>query len=75
MKTSHDIRKKATAISEQDRRTLLTITEDIKFLIEAPKINEETLIKINNMISSLTSLKENYTWLIIRALKQNHMLD
>ena len=75
MRTSHDIKKKATAISEQDKKTLETIMEDIKFLLKTPRINEETLIKINNMISSLNSLKENYTWLIIRALKQNHMLD
>mgnify|MGYP003149660169 CR=1 FL=1 len=75
MRTSHDIRKKATAISEQDQKTLRTIIEDINFLIKTPKINEETLVKISNMITSLNSIKENYTWLIIRALKQNHMLD
>jgi len=75
MRTSHDIKKKATAISEQDRRILLTLIEEINFLIKTPTINEEILVKITNMISSLNSLKENYTWLIIRALKQNHMLD
>ena len=75
MRTSHDIKKKASAISEQDKKTFETIIEDIKFLLKSPKINEETLIKINNMISSLNSLKENYTSSIIRALKQNHMLD
>jgi|TARA_Y100000310_G_C20576834_1_gene760863 hypothetical protein len=75
MRTSHDIKKKANAISEQDKKILQTITEDVKFLLQTQKINEETLIKINNMISSLNGLKENYTWLIIRALKQNHMLD
>ena len=75
MRTSHDIRKKATAISEQDQKTLRTLIEDINFLIKTPKINEETLVKISNMITSLNSIKENYTWLIIRALKQNHMLD
>ena len=75
MRTSHDIRKKATAISEQDQKTLRTLIEDIKFLLTTPKINEDTLVKISNMITSLNSIKENYTWLIIRALKQNHMLD
>jgi len=75
MRTSHDIKKKATAISEQDQKTLRTLIEDIKFLLTTPKINEDTLVKINNMIISLNSIKENYTWLIIRALKQNHMLD
>tara|TARA_R100001530_G_scaffold117385_1_gene84527 strand:+ start:911 stop:1138 length:228 start_codon:yes stop_codon:yes gene_type:complete len=75
MRTSHDIRKKVTAISEQDQKTLRTLIEDIKFLLTTPKINEDTLVKINNMIISLNSIKENYTWLIIRALKQNHMLD
>tara|TARA_Y100001951_G_C11140407_1_gene183330 strand:+ start:219 stop:446 length:228 start_codon:yes stop_codon:yes gene_type:complete len=75
MRTSHDIKKKATAISEQDQKILRTIIEEIKFLLETPKINEDTLLKINNILSSLNSLKENYTSSIIRALKQNHMLD
>ena len=75
MRTSHDIKKKATAISEQDKKTLETIIEDIKFLLKTPRINEDTLLKINNILSSLNSLKENYTSSIIRALKQNHMLD
>jgi hypothetical protein len=75
MRTSQDIRKKATAITEQDQKTLRTLIEEIKFLLATPKINEDTLIRINNMIATMNSLKEKYTWLIIRAIKQNHMLD
>ena len=75
MKTSKDIKKKESAICEEDRKNLETVIEDIKFILEKPKIDEELLRKLTNINSTLSILKENYTWRILRALKQNHMLD
>jgi Mg2+ and Co2+ transporter CorA len=75
MKTSKDIKKKESAISEEDKKTLQTIMEDIKFIVEKTKLDEELLRKLTNISSTLSVLKENYTWRILRALKQNHMLD
>ena len=75
MKTSKDIKKKESAISEEDRKTLETTIQDIKFILEKPKIDEELLRKLTNISTTLSVMKESYTWRILRALKQNHMLD
>jgi len=75
MKTSKDIKKKESALSEEDKKNLQTVIEDIKFILDKAKIDEELLRKLTNINSTLSILKENYTWRIFRALKQNHMLD
>ena len=75
MKTSKDIKKKESAISEEDKKNLETAIEDIKLILEKSKIDEELLRKLTNINATLSILKENYTWRILRALKQNHMLD
>ena len=75
MKTSKDIKKKESAISEEDKKNLETVIEDIKLILEKSKVDEELLRKLTNINATLSILKENYTWRILRALKQNHMLD
>ena len=75
MKTSKDIKKKESAISEEDRKNLETTIQDIKFILEKPKIDEDLLRKLTNISTTLSIMKESYTWRIFRALKQNHMLD
>jgi len=75
MRTSQDIRKKETEISPEEKKQLETIIEEIKFILKSPKVNENTLNQLKNVITSATNLKENYTLRIIRKLKQNHMLD
>lgn len=75
MKTAKDIKKKESALSEEDKKILETTIEDLKFIIAKSKVDEELLRKMNNVIASVTILKENYVWRILRALKQNHMLD
>ena len=75
MKTSKDIKKKESALSEEEKKYLQSAIEDLKEIIAKSKVDEELLRKFSNIVSTLTSLKENYTWRIFRALKQNHMLD
>tara|TARA_R110001583_G_scaffold73623_1_gene204747 strand:- start:9559 stop:9786 length:228 start_codon:yes stop_codon:yes gene_type:complete len=75
MKTSHDIQKKACAFSEQEVKNLQTLVTEVKSVLENSKINEDTLMSLTNMITTLSTLKENCMWRIIRAAKQNHMLD
>ena len=75
MRTSHDIRKKQTELSEQEIKNLQSIIEEIKFILEQKKVNEDILTKLTNVLTTINSLKENYMWRIIRAAKQNHMLD
>ena len=75
MQTSDNIKKKDSQLSEQDKKTLATLKEDINFILENPKITEEILKKLWNMSTTISSLRENYMWRILRATKQNHMLD
>ena len=75
MKTSKDIKKKESALSEEEKKYLQSAIEDLKEIIAKSKVDEELVRKFSNIVSTLTSLKENYTWRILRALKQNHMLD
>jgi len=75
MRTSKDIRQKEKALSESEIKTLQTLREEIKIILEIKKINEDVLTKLTNAMTTLGTLKENCMWRIIRAAKQNHMLD
>ena len=75
MRTSHDIKKKQTELSEQEIKNLQSVTEEIKFILQQRKVNEDILTRLTNILTTINSLKENYMWRIIRAAKQNHMLD
>ena len=75
MKSLQNIKKEASQLSEQDKKSLQTVGEELKMLIQHKKIDEETLIKLTNVITTLSSLKENYMWRILKAAKQNHMIN
>jgi len=75
MKTRQSIEKQVFQISEDDRNNLMTLVEDINQIRDKKTISEDTLTKLSNIITVLGSLKENYMWRLLRAAKQNHMLD
>ena len=75
MRTSKDIRAKEKALSEQEIKTLQEVKEEITMILEIKKVNEEILTKLSNVITTMSTLKDNYMWRILRAAKQNHMLD
>jgi len=75
MKSSESIKKQASLFSEAEVRTLSTTADDIKDLVKMNKLSEDALRKLDNIISTLQGVKENFMWRIIRAAKQNHMLD
>ena len=75
MKSLQNIKKEASQLSEQDKKSLQTVGEELKMIIQHKKIDEETLIKLANILTTLSSLKENYMWRLIKAAKQNHMLN
>ena len=75
MKTRQSIEKQVFQISEDDRNNLMTLIEDIKQIIDKKTISEDTLTKLTNLITVLGSLKDNYMWRILKAAKQNHMLN
>ena len=75
MKSLQNIKKEASQLSEQDKKSLQTVGEELKMIIQHKKIEEETLIKLANILTTLNSLKENYMWRLLRAAKQNHMIN
>jgi hypothetical protein len=75
MKNINDIKKQETLFSEAEIRSLTALSEDIKSVIQFNKVQEDTLRKLDNIITTLQGLKENFMWRVIRAAKQNHMLD
>lgn len=75
MKNINDIKKQETLFSEAEIRSLLSLSEDIKAVVQINKVQEDTLRKLDNIITTLQGVKENFMWRVIRAAKQNHMLD
>jgi len=75
MKTRETIKKEASTISEQDVITLQATIEEINMILQKRTINEDILAKLANILTTVGALRENYMWRIIRATKQNHMLD
>ena len=75
MKSRETIEKEIFAISEDDKKSILALSEEIKMSTEKRIVNEELIHKLANIISTLENLKENYMWRLLRAAKQNHMLD
>ena len=75
MKTRQSIEKQVFQISEEDSNNLMALIEDINQIKNKKTISEDTITKLGNIITVLGSLKENYMWRLLRAAKQNHMLD
>ena len=75
MKTRQSIEKQMFTISEEERVNLRSLIEDINQIVDKKVVSEETIRKFTNIITVLTTLKENYMWRMLRAAKQNHMLD
>jgi len=75
MKTRETIKKNASTISEQDVTTFQATVEEINMILQKRTINEDILTKLSNILTTVGALRENYMWRIIRATKQNHMLD
>ena len=75
MKTRETIKKEASKISEQDIKTLQATVEEINMILHQKTINEDLLTKLTNILTTVSSLRDNYIWRMLRAAKQNHMLD
>lgn len=75
MKTRETIKKEASKISEQDIKTLQATVEEINMILHQKTINEELLTKLTNILTTINALRDNYIWRMLRAAKQNHMLD
>ena len=75
MKSRESIEKQIFAISEDDRKTIISLSEEIKMATETRVVNEELIHKLDNIITTLDNLRDSYLWRLLRAAKQNHMID
>jgi len=75
MKSRESIEKQIFAISEDDRKTVISLAEEIRMATETRVVNEELIHKLDNIITTLDSLRDSYMWRLLRAAKQNHMID
>jgi hypothetical protein len=75
MKARETIEKQIFAISEDDRKTILALAEEIKMATDSRIVNEDLIHKLDNITTTLTTLRDSYMWRLLRAAKQNHMLD
>lgn len=75
MRKLDNIKKGATVFSEAEIRNIKSVKNEIDMLLEINKINEEAIRKLDNILTSLHGIRDNYVWRLLRAAKQNHMLD
>ena len=74
MKTAQDIKKSLMGVSEDERKKIESLVQDLKVVLQSKEINEDVVRKLNNVSTSVASMKDNFMWRLLRAAKQNHML-
>lgn len=75
MKTAQDIKKSLMGVSEEEKNNLQATIQELIEISKAKEVNEDVVKKLHNALTVISSLKENYLWRLLRAAKQNHMLD
>ena len=75
MRARETIEKQIFAISEDDRKSVIALSEEIQMATNSRIVNEELIHKLDNIITTLSTLRDSYMWRLLRAAKQNHMLD
>ena len=75
MRARETIEKQIFAISEDDRKSVMALAEEIRMATDTRIMNEELIHKLDNIITTLSTLRDSYMWRLLRAAKQNHMID
>jgi hypothetical protein len=75
MKDIKDIKKQVAKLSETELNTIKSIANNLATIQKKPTVSEDGLRMLENCFSELEIFKNNYTWRVIRLLKQNHMID
>jgi len=75
MKAKETIEKRLAALSEGERKEIEAIIQDLKVVLQGKQISEDVVKKLNNVFMSVGTMKDNFMWRLLRAAKQNHMLD
>jgi ribosomal protein S13 len=75
MKAKETIEKRLAALSEDERKEIESVIQDLTAVLHGKKISEDVIKKLNNVSMSISNMKDNFMWRLLRAAKQNHMLD
>jgi len=75
MKTPESIKKEQLRISSDDANNLKVLAQEINEVVNKKTVEEDTIRKLTNIITTLDALRDNYYWRLLRASKQNHMID
>lgn len=75
MKSPESIKTDLLKISEDDIRNIKLCVEEMNSVQSKRQIGEDTIRKLTNIITTLDSMRDNYYWRLLRASKQNHMID
>ena len=75
MRARETIEKQIFAISEDDKKSIIALAEEIRMATASKVVNEELIHKLDNIITTLSTLRDSYMWRLLRAAKQNHMID
>ena len=74
MKAKDTIEKRLAALSEDERGEIESIIQDLRGVLQGKEISEDVVKKLNNVLTSVGTMKDNFMWRLLRAAKQNHML-
>ena len=74
MKAKETIEKRLAALSEDERKEIESVIQDLKAVLQGRQISEDVVKKLNNVLMSVGNMKDNFMWRLLRAAKQNHML-
>ena len=75
MKAKETIEKRLAALSEDERKEIESVIQNLKVVLQGKQISEDVVKKLNNVLMSVGNMKDNFMWRLLRAAKQNHMLD
>ena len=74
MKSADKIMKTLMGVSEEEQNNLEALINDLAEIRKSGTVTEDTVRKLNNVLTIVSSLKDNYMWRLLQAAKQNHML-
>jgi hypothetical protein len=75
MKEKDELMKSQGKLTVSEKEDVKWIIEELQKFIENESVDELGLILLENINSSLDTVKRNYTQRVLSILKQNHMLD
>lgn len=75
MKTDKEMKKEITSFTDSERQSFKFAEKELALILQTNTLSEENVQRLTNVITQLNALKESYFWRLLRAAKQNHMID